>query len=224
MNTTTLLLPKSESSGASAHGGAPAQLAIRKSDPLLEGGVKLLQVDPERDQLSSNIHHLTKTVNADIFLEEGVSLSGTHYGLNLISSSGVVFVAPDARILPSKTRPSTMSVLKIVNAGEMVLERLKADALVLLADGSKTILGDVVYGQSFVITETANWRVLHSVRKSIAREKSVTTLFNEAVAAAIPDDNGYDAVCTAKDAEIEAQQSDSADNLRPRLATVGSNA
>lgn len=189
-------------------------------DPLFDRGAQFLEVDPERDQLTSHFNNLAFSVNADVFIEEGISLSGTHLGLNLISKSGVVLVAKDAKILPSKTRPSRLAVQKFVNAGEVVLDRLQSDTLAVLADGSKTILGDAAWGVSFVTTENAEWRVQRSLRKLTPREKRVDDLFSEATLAAAPEDNGYDSVCRIQDAEIEAQLD--ATDSRPRLAAINS--
>lgn len=215
-NATSVFPMKSRETAGQPQTSIPSAV----SDPIFERGAKYLEVNPERDLLTSHVNKLAQTFNADIFLEEGISLSGTHYGLNLICTTGVVLVTKDARILPSKTRPSCIVAQKFVNAGEAVLDRLQADVLVVLADSSKTIVGDAVWGASFVTTEKAEWRVQRTARKMAAREKRVDVLFKDAINAAVPDDNGFDILCRAQDTAIEAQIDKADETARPRLATV----
>jgi hypothetical protein len=189
-------------------------------DPIFDRGANYLMVDPERDGLSTHVNEIAHTVDADLYLTEGVALSGTHYGLNLISTSGVVLIDKNARVLPSKKRPSSIACQKLVNAGELVADRLQADVLVVLGDGSKTILGEAIWGTSFVTTERGLWRIQRSSRQLAAREPRVQTLYEEAIAVAKPEEeNGFDAICRAQDAAIEAKYP--AEPERPRLSVAG---
>ena len=126
----------------------------------------------------------------------------------------------NARVLPSKKRPSSIACQKLVNAGELVADRLQADVLVVLGDGSKTILGEAIWGTSFVTTERGLWRIQRSSRQLAAREPRVQTLYEEAIAVAKPEEeNGFDAICRAQDAAIESKYP--AEPERPRLSVAG---
>lgn len=203
-------------------GNTPVIDGTSDIDPIFNRGENYLVVDPTRDGLSTHVNEIAQTVDADLYLTEGVALSGIHYGLNLISTTGVVLIAKDARILPSKKRPSVIACQKLVNAGELVADRLQADTLVVLGDGSKTILGEAVWGTSFVTTERGLWRIQRSSRQLAAREPRVESLYEAAIATAKPDEeNGFDAICRAQDAAIEAKYPVQAEPDRPRLSVAG---
>ena len=173
------------------------------ADPLFDRN-KYLQIDPQRDKTSTVIHTSGTTVDSDLLLTEGVSISGTHFGLRVISTNGVVVVCADARILPSKTRKSTIVASKAVIVGEAILDKVHVDEVLGLADNCKVIIGDVAYGSAFPVSEKANWRIQRGTRRLSTREARAADMFADAVSKATPDeDGGYDAVCKAQDDAIE---------------------
>lgn len=193
-------------SGSTAVGHASSS-AIATSDPLLDRTEqRLLVVDPTRDQITSGFRGGACSVDADLFLPEGISLSGTHYGLNLISASGVVLVSKDARILPSRKRPSRIAAQKVVIAGEAVLESLQGDQLVAFADHSRTVVAKLLRGEASLITDKADWILTGFSRKLTKNEPRVGQLYEEAMNAGAYEGGGFD--------EIRAAQEQSIDNPR----------
>lgn len=179
---------------------------------------KHLQIDPTRDLLSSMFAHTGITVDANLFLEEGVSLSGTHYGLNLISTKGVVLITESARILPSATRKSTIAADKIISAGEMILGKVQGDSMIALTDNSKTMMGEVVRGGAFVTTEKSLYRCSGGIRELTKREKRVEALYADAIKESRSRDetNSYDAVCAAMDSSLDLAEGN--DNATDAIA------
>lgn len=199
-------------SGPAALGGSSSK-AVTTADPLLERDAqRLLVVDPARDQITSGFRGGACTVDADMYLSEGISLSGTHYGLNLISASGVVLVSKDARILPSRKRPSCIAAQKVVIAGEAVLESLQGDELVALADHSKTVVTKLLRGDASLITDKADWILNGFSRKLTNNEPRVGQLYAQAMAEGAYEAGGFDEIRAAQEKSIDDPRSTHAAN------------
>ena len=166
-----------------------------------------LIVDAARDRITSGFRGAVCTVDADMYLTEGISLSGTHYGLNLISVEGVVLVGKDARILPSRKRASRIAAQKVVIAGEAILESLQGDQLVALADHSKTVVSKLLRGEASLITDKADWILTGQARKLTKNEPRVAQLYEQAMNEGSLQANGFDEIRAAQELAIDNPRS-----------------
>ena len=195
--------------GTAVGHASPTEVAT--SDPLVErNDQRFLVVEPGRDQITSGFRGSVCSVDSDLFLPEGISLSGTHYGLNLISASGVVLIGTDARILPSRKRPSRISGQKVVIAGEAVLERLQGDQLVAFADYSKTVVTELLRGEASLITDKADWILTGYSRKLTKNEPRVAQLYQEAMQEGAYEGGGFDEIRAAQEQGIDDPRSENA--------------
>lgn len=198
------------SAPATAVVAAPrATVPTPSQEPLAQHDTTSLQIDVKRDQVTSSLNGNATSVNGEMLLRQGIQLAGTHYGLNLISMEGVIVIPEGARILPSRERPSRIIAQKIVIAGEAVIERLQADQMLVLAPSAKAVIGEIVYGKSFVTHDGASFRITKGARQLTPRERRVANWFEQTSTDGLPaDQSGFDAFCRAQDAELEANFSE----------------
>lgn len=188
------------------------------ADPLTQREPSALQIDVKRDEVTSSLNANATSVNGEMILKQGIQIAGTHYGLNIISLNGVVVIPKGARILPSAERPSRIIASKIVIAGEVVIDKLQADELLLVAPDAQAIIGDVIYGKSFVTHDGAKIRVTKGIRQLTPRERRVSHWYEAATAEHLPpEQSGYDAFCRRQDAELEASMEDTLVDVNNRL-------
>ena len=174
-------------------------------EPLTQREPSALLIDVKRDEVTSQLNSNATSVNGEMLLEQGIQIAGTHYGLNIISRSGVVVIPKGARILPSSDRPSRIIASKVVIAGEVVIDHLQADELLILAPDAQAVLGEIIYGKSFVTHDGAKLRITKGVRPLTPRERRVSHWYDNATADQLPvDQSGYDAFSRKQDEEIEA--------------------
>lgn len=159
-----------------------------------------------------------KSVNADMVLEEGITLDGTHYGLNLISTKGVVLIAPGARILPSSERQSRIVGAKVVVRGEAVVEHIQGDEVVYLSEGCKVLASTLVYGQSLVTADSAQLRIQSSMRKLATRERRASHHFDAHQTMVESNNSGFDDMIAELDKEIDEVAPAAAKDARASLS------
>lgn len=189
---------------------AVAQAPATSLEPLTQRENSALQIDVKRDQVTSSLNSNATSIDGEMVLTQGIQLAGTHYGLNIISLTGVVVIPEGAKILPSANRPSRIIAQKIIIAGEAVIERLQGDELVMIAPGAQTVIAEIVYGKSFVAYDGAKLRVTRAVRQLTPRERRVSHWYEMATSEHMPaNQSGYEAFCRQQDAEIEADMADS---------------
>lgn len=201
-------------------GAAMAPAAPKNTHPMFDRAA-YLQLDPQRDLMTSLTNKSSVSMDADMYLQEGITLDGTHYGVNIISTSGVVLIAPGARVLPSKKRPSRIIAKHVVIGGEAVMSLVQADDALALCDNSKLMADDVVYGGALAVTEAANLRVNSKLRGLASRERRAEALYKDAVETAAAEASSFDTLAAKQDAEIEKAAGLPEQTNQPRLAAVG---
>ena len=156
---------------------AKPQASSTRDSLLPEGGKnQLLQIDPKTDGVSSKVHDTASTTNAVMLLKEGVMLSGTHYGLTLISESGVVIIDKNAKILPSSTKSSCIYAKRLAVLGEAVVARLQAEETLLLCESAKVLADELVYGRTFYAADGNHLHIKHNMRRLLPREPRVEAM------------------------------------------------
>lgn len=202
--------PATPSVPVSSPSTAVAKAAPTAMEPLTQHEPSALKIDVKRDEITSQLNSNATSVDGEMLLEQGIQIAGTHYGLNIISRSGIVVIPQGARILPSANRPSRIIASKVIIAGEVVIDHLQADEVFMLAPSAKAVLGQVVYGKSYVTHDGAQFRITRGVRPLTPRERRVNHWFEDAKANHLPaDQSGYDAFSSRQDEEIEASLADS---------------
>ena len=163
---------------ASSPASAAKPQATSARDSLLPEGSKtqMLQIDPKTDGVSSKVHDTASTTNAVMLLKEGVMLSGTHYGLTLISESGVVIIDKNAKILPSSTKSSCIYAKRLAVLGEAVVARLQAEETLLLCESAKVLADELVYGRTFYAADGNHLHIKHNLRRLLPREPRVEAM------------------------------------------------
>lgn len=176
--------------------GRDSMLAPRESQAVI--------IDSKRDLLTSQVAASAFTSNADMYLQEGIVLKGTHYGLNLISTSGVVIIAKDCVLLPSSTRATKIVAKRIAVMGQAALSRLQADETLLIVQGSRVLVENIVYGRTLVVADESETIVTGGTRKLLDRERRAEQVYN-ATAREVQGALSFDDAVQQHNARIEAE-------------------
>lgn len=156
---------------------AVATAPATSRDPMLPQDAGSVQIDTKRDLITSQVATTAFTSNADMFLTEGVILQGTHYGLELTSTAGVVILDKSCRLLPSPTRHCKIVAKRIAVMGEAVVHHLQADETLMVCAGSRLMANTILYGRTLVMSEDAETIVTAGTRKLLPREKRAEHVF-----------------------------------------------
>lgn len=157
---------------------APQQVvAPATRDPMLPQNAGTVQIDSQRDLITSQVAQTSFSSNADMFLNEGIVLKGTHYGLELTSTAGVVIIDKSCRLLPSPTRHCKIIAKRVAVMGEAVIHHLQADETLMICAESRLLASTMLYGRTLVMSEDAETVVTEGTRKLLPREKRAEHVF-----------------------------------------------
>lgn len=198
--------------------GAPNAASAR--DPILPSPPVTVTIDTARDQITSSLHQSVSTHNAQLLLQQGITISGTHYGLQLISTGGVVILAKDAKILPSPQQPSRIIAKRIAIQGDVLADVVQGDETMLICDTARLRVEDLVYGRTFVTAEGGELHVRRALRKLSSRERTAEAWLEEHSVAAQGVPASFDEAIRADYAQMEAQEEMREERSGPDLRTA----
>ncbi|SFF31157.1 hypothetical protein [Paracidovorax wautersii] len=164
---------------------------------------KSVAFDSIRDLITSQVADSVFTSDADMYLREGIVLKGKHFGLQLISTEGVVVIDKDCVLLPSSTRPCKIIAKRIAVMGQAALSRLQADETLLVLQGSRLLVQHMIYGRTLVVSDDSETIVTEGTRKLLPRERRAEQVYN-ATAREVQGAQSFDDAVQQHNARIEA--------------------
>jgi hypothetical protein len=107
---------------------------------------EILEIDPVRDNISSQLCHDMDVFGAEFIVESGLGILGRLTDCSVISTAGTVYVHEKARMrLRDRRRTSILHGVRVIIAGEVEADVIRADDLFVALPGARIRTRELVY-------------------------------------------------------------------------------